>query len=128
VEYGLPDFTTDFCVVPADRFDIFLVEDDAVRFGAKIEHAFLRGRHTLENSHQQAAGLAGSDLPTKPVWFSAHPWPVLNNYREIVDPLSEFHRKRVQHFLHQSNEVFPLHLALLLNSFRRRVLQACAYS
>lgn len=69
---------TDFCVARADCLDIVLVEDDAVRPGAKVEHALLCGRHTLENSQNQTAGRAGSDLPTKPVWFSAHPWPVFN--------------------------------------------------
>jgi hypothetical protein len=128
VEYGLPDFMTDFCVVPADRFDIFLVQDDTVRPGAKVEHTFLRGRHTLKNSHQQAMGLVGADFPSKPPRFRAHSWSILNDYREIMDPLSEFHRKRVQHFLHQPNEVFPLHRALLLDSFQPRASQACAYS
>jgi len=91
MEHGLPDFMTDFGVVRADRLDIFLVEDDAVWSGAKIEHALLRGRHTLENAQNQTAGPAGSDLACRHKWFSARPYSVLNEYNEIVDPLSEFH-------------------------------------
>ena len=90
VEHGLPDFMTDFGVVRADRLDMSLVEDEAVRSGAKVERALLRGRHTLKNAQNQTAGPAAADFPTKPARFLAHPWPILNQYREIVDPLSDF--------------------------------------
>src|SRR5664279_3951523 len=103
---------TDFGVVRADRLDIFLVEDEAVRSRAKVEHALLRGRHTLENAQNQTAGPAAADSSTKPARFLAHPWPILNQYREIVDPLSEFRWESVQHFFHQLNDVPTLHVAL----------------
>jgi hypothetical protein len=44
VEHGLPDLMTDFGLVRADRLNIFLVEDDAVRSLAKVKHTFLGGR------------------------------------------------------------------------------------
>ncbi|MGC1452149.1 MAG: hypothetical protein WA830_19125 [Candidatus Sulfotelmatobacter sp.] len=116
VEHGLPNLITNVSFVRADRLDIFLVEDDAVRSYAKIEHTFLGGRYTLEDSQNETACLAGTDLLPKCTWSLAQPWPVLNNYRKVVDPFSELRWKRVQHFPDKLDEVLPLHHALLLDS------------
>jgi hypothetical protein len=62
VENGLADLMADFCFIPAERLDIFLVENDAARSRAKVEHALLSSRHTLENAQNQTTGLAGADL------------------------------------------------------------------
>jgi hypothetical protein len=81
---------TDFGFVRADRLDIFLIKDDAVRCGAKVEHALLGSRYTLENSQNQTSG-PEADLACRPTRLSAGFWTVLNEYSEVVHPFSEFH-------------------------------------
>ena len=99
MEHGLPNFMTDFCVVPADSLDIFLVEDDVAWSRTKVEHALLGRGHTLENPKNQTAA-PSAYLACRPMRFSAGIWNVLNEYRKVVHPFSEFHWERVQHFFH----------------------------
>src|SRR5450759_1047728 len=121
MKHGLTDLMTDFSFVGADRLDVRLVENDAVRSHAEVKHASLGGRHPLEHSQKQVAGLAGTSVSRSRERLFARPWSVLNEYREVVNTFSELHRKGVQHFLHQLNEVLMLHLALPLDPLSPRL-------
>jgi len=114
MEHGLPDLMADFCFIPADRLDIFLVQDDAVRSRAEVEYAYLGGGYTLENSKQQSA-FGGTDMSGVSKGSLERPRPILHEHREIVDSLAELRRNRIQRFLNQMNEVLPPHLPPSLN-------------
>jgi len=104
----LSDFMTDFGFAGTDRLDILLVQNDTVWSRAEIEHAFLSPGHPLKDSQKQAARLVvGSSFSGRRPHFLAQPWPIFNQYREVVDLFAELPRKRVQDLLHQPNEVFP---------------------
>ncbi len=117
VEHGLPDLATNFGFVGADRLDILLVEDDAVRPRAEVEHTPPSGGHTVEFSQKQSAGLVGTSFLCRRTPFFAQLWPVFNQYGQVVNLFAKLYRKRIQDFRYEPNEVFASQRDLLFNGF-----------
>lgn len=112
MEHRLSDFVTDFAFIGADRLDVFLVQDNAVRTDRQVEHTSPRGRHTLKHSQNHVSSLVRPSVPCGHTRLSPKtPWRlVLNENREVVHPFAKFFGKCIEDFRDQPNESFPFHL------------------
>jgi CAAX protease family protein len=99
----LPNLVPNFILRGRDGFNILLIEHHVIWPGRQIEDALLGRGHTMKESQ------AKCPWPS-PSWRLLTRRKILDQHGNVLDPLPEFQRKRIECLFYQFREPFAFHL------------------
>src|SRR5215469_8079690 len=99
---SLANLLTNFCLIRANRLDVFLIEHDVGRTGRQVKEALPGGGHAVKDAQKQASLLSGT-------WGGLVRREILDQNCDVVDTAAELFRQRIQSLFRHVDEVLALH-------------------